>query len=432
MSGKPRVLVIAEAANPEWVSVPLVGWSLANALREVAEVHIVTQIRNREAILRKGLREGPDFTAIDSESVARPLYLLSRFLRGGSATGWTTGTAIQAFSYYSFEHKLWNQFRDRIKGGEFDLVHRVTPLSPTAQSLIAKKCYRCGVPFLLGPLNGGVAWPSQFRDARIAEREWLSYVRSAYRLLPGARAQLKYSSAVLAGSLATKSQISRENDDKVVYLPENAVDLQKFSGSGVSLSNGPLRIAFVGRLVPYKGADMLLQAAASLIRAGKIQVDILGSGPMQGPLEELVQNESLSGGVTLHGWVQHENLHEILTKSQVFGFPSIREFGGGAVLEAMALGLVPIVVDYAGPAELVTPEVGFKVPLGTRGQIIDGLRKLLEELVENPGLLPGRSAASRERVRRLFTWKAKADQIRQVYDWVLGVRATKPDFGFLE
>ncbi len=420
-----RALLIAEAANPEWSSVPLVGWSHAKAITELAHTHIVTQIRNKDAIERTGWCDGKEFTAIDSERVSRPLFLLGKIIPGN----WTTKMAVNAFSYYYFERLVWQRFAERIRSGEFDVVHRLTPLSPTVPSLLASKCKQAGTPFVLGPLNGGVPWPKHFGDTRRREREWLSYVRDAYKLMPGYHSTRRDAAAIIIASQHTWQQIPHKYHDKCVYIPENAVDTERFKFKAEGPVKLPLRIAFVGRLVPYKGVDMLVEACAPLIRDGKVVLDIIGDGPEMNRLQDLIERNELSPGVTLTGWIDHKDLQKRLPKSDVFAFPSIREFGGGVVLEAMLLGMVPVVVDYAGPAELVTERTGYKVPIDRREKLIQSFREVIARLAENPDQIREMGQHARERVMTSFTWSAKAKQTLEVYKWVTGKQSEKPDFG---
>lgn len=423
---RPRVLAIAEAANPEWVSVPLVGWSLAHALRRVADVHVVTQIRNRDAFLRAGMVEGPDFTAIDSEALARPMWKLGSLLRGGEGKGWTTLQLIQTLTYPWFEHLVWRRFGPAIRRGDYDIVHRITPLSPTTPSPLAAKCARAGVPFVLGPLNGGVPWPRGFDSERRREREWLSYVRGAYRALPGRRRTLSHSAAILAGSLHTASEVPASLRARVIHLPENGIDPARFDRRAAP-APGALRACFIGRMVPYKGPDMLVEAAAPLLAAGRMTLDLVGDGPMLPALRAQVAAAGLGPAVTFHGWLDHRQVQDVAARNAVLAFPSIREFGGGVVLEAMALGLAPLVVDYAGPGELVDAETGFKVPLSDRAGIVAAFRAALSRLAQEPALAAAAGSRARERVDAAFTWARKADQVASVYDWVLG-RGPKPRF----
>lgn len=421
-------LIIAEACNPEWVSVPLVAWSHYEAIARRTRAHLVTQIRNRDALLRAGLVEGRDFTAIDSEAIARRAYAIGTKLRGEKGKGWTVLTAINALSFPYFEKLLWEKLGSRIRTRQFDVVHQLSPLSPTVPSRIATHCRRAGVPFVWGPLNGGVPWPKEFDRARRDENEWLSYVRDAHRLMPGYLATRRDSSAILIGSRDTFAQMPRSFHGKCFYLPENAIDPARFGLARTRQASRPLRAVFLGRLVPYKGADMLLEASAPLVRDGDLIVDIIGDGPQMPLLREIVAREGIASGVRLDGWVEHQHVQSRLVESDVLTFPSIREFGGGVVLEAMAVGVVPIIADYGGPAELVTPATGFKLPMGRRDQLIKSLQSTLRALVANHGQVDAMSVSARARAHTQFTWDAKAGQTVQVYDWVTGRIPQRPVF----
>lgn len=411
----PRALLIAESANPEWFSVPLVGWSLATAIAKEMDAHIVTQIRNRDAFVRAGLREGVDFTAINSEAIVRPFWKLANWLRGGKGVGWTTETALASLAYPYFEYLVWKQFGPRIRAGEFGVVHRITPLTPTAPSSLAKRCALAGVPFVLGPLNGGVPWPAEFNRERRQEKEWLSYVRAAYRFLPGIAQTYRYSTRILAGSRFTLGDLPSKHKYKYIYMPENGIDPLRFSKTVQIRENGPLRAAFVGRLVPYKGADMLLESALELLRDGSMTLEIVGDGPMMDELRAFVHKHALESTVTFHGWVTNTKVQDILCECDIMAFPSIREFGGGVVLEAMALGVVPVVVDYAGPGELVTSEIGFKVPIGSRADVVLGFRKVLTHLAGSRSDVSERSGKARTYVQNTFVWSVKAKRLIEMY-----------------
>jgi glycosyltransferase involved in cell wall biosynthesis len=425
-----RPLLIAEAANPDWVSVPLVGWSHAAAIRKrLPGAHLVTQVRNRDAILRAGWVEGQDFTAIDSEAVARPLTKLAEKLRGGKGKGWTTKMAVNAMAMPYFWKLAWQQFGPRLRAGEFDFVHHLTPLSPTITSSLGPKVRELGLPFVWGPLNGGVPWPKEFDAERRAEKEWLSYVRDAYRLMPGYLSTRRSASAILVASRDTLAQMPRSVHGKCIYLPENAIDPARFSRRRNRTATLPLKVVFLGRLVPYKGCDMLLDAAAPLVRDGKLTIDVLGDGPELPKLKAIAAREKIEAGVTFVGWVNHAQVQDRLVDADVFAFPSIREFGGGVAVEAMAVGVPPVVVAYGGLAELVTDRTGWLIPIGPRASIVSNLRNTLARLCDHPAEIDARSTPAWRRAHEQFTWDAKAACTLQVYDWVVGRRATKPDFG---
>jgi glycosyltransferase involved in cell wall biosynthesis len=376
-----RVLLIAEACNPTWTSVPLVGYNLARALadRPDLDVTLVSHVRNRAALEADPIAGRARLAFIDNEWLAWPMYKLATLLRGGKGLAWTIDTAMAWPSYVlAFEPMLFQRFARPLHDGRYDLIHRVTPLTPTIPSPLAGWT---DVPMLIGPLNGGLPWPREYPELRRQEREWLVPLRHAYQRLPYYSTTYRHAAGVIAGSRHTATEIPRTFRGRRFYLPENGVDPVRFPlASDWPEPKGRFRFLTVGRLVPYKGADLTLEAIRDSEALRRCEFRIAGDGPQRPHLEALVKEWHLEDCVKLLGWTDQTQLAEEFRRAQAFAFPSLREFGGGVVVEAMASALPAIIVDYGGPAELVTPESGVLLPMAPRAELVPRLRQAMEAL----------------------------------------------------
>lgn len=419
-----RILALADVCNPEWPSLPIVGYKYAKALADLAEVTVVTQVRNRANIEKHGFGNAR-VVYLDTENVAAPLARIAQFIRGGQGKGWTMQMAMDYPSYLWFERTAWKRFAKNIMAGEFDLVHRVTPMSPTLPSFMARVC---PIPFVLGPLNGNLPWPPQFKAELAREREWMSYLRNAYKLMPYSRSTFSRSSGILAAFQHTIRDLDEECRDRVVNFPEVGIDPDLFSPAQRT-REGPLEILYAGRLVPYKLPEVVIRAYAGSELLQSHRLTIVGDGPERPRLESLIDELGARRSIAMLGQKPQSDVASLMKRAHIFAFPSIRELGAGVVVEAMASGMACVVVDYGGPADLVSAERGIKVPLGSLDELVVSFRRSLEELVSNPIRVEQMGRAAHTHALNTYAWNAKARKTMQIYDWIMRGRPDpRPDF----
>jgi glycosyltransferase involved in cell wall biosynthesis len=213
-------------------------------------------------------------------------------------------------------------------------------------------------------------------------------------------------------------------------MAENGVDPRRFPPAPAAARRrprtGPLRLAFAGRLVPCKGVELAIAAVAPHVRAGRAVFDVYGDGPEMARLRAQVAALDVAEGVRLHGWTAQGELLARLGAADVFLFPSIREFGGGALLEAMAAGLVPVVLAWGGPRELVTEGTGIVLPLPDRATVVAGIGAAVQRLADDADLLQRLAEGAFRRATGEFSWQVKARQTVEVYRWVTGARPDPP------
>jgi glycosyltransferase involved in cell wall biosynthesis len=168
------------------------------------------------------------------------------------------------------------------------------------------------------------------------------------------------------------------------------------------------RITCVGRLVPHKRLELLLEALPQALAATPdLRVDLVGDGPERARLEELVAELALEDVVTFHGRVDDETRDRLLGAAWLTVQPSHHEGWGLTVLEANARGVPALAFRVPGLRDAVRPDTGWLVPEG--GPLGPALVQALETLAD-----PDAAAAIARRARAWaagFSWEATAARL---------------------
>lgn len=422
---KRRVLLIVEQCNPEWTSVPLVGYEFYHGIRQLADVTLVTHQRNRAALEK--VREGEKIVYIRESNFSANFYRLISRLSNRSGVNWPLLHTLSYPLYAEFNRAVYQQFAPAVWRGDFDLVHALTPMIPRYPFKIVEACQN--TPFILGPVNGGVPFPENFQDIAWKEFAQFNFLRAFTRLIPGYARTYRLADYVFAGSSYTLDflqQLFALPAAKIELFPENGINADFFLEPKQDKTEGPFQLLFVGRLVPYKGCDILVDALKILPAEvlQQVRLTIVGDGPERPNLEKQVARLELAATVTFTGWVDQRETRKFYAGADIFCFPSIREFGGAVVLEAMAGGLPAIVADHGGIAEYVSADCGFKIPPRSRDFLIQQLAEHIGLLCRDHRLRRSMSQRARRRAQT-FAWDQKALHLRNTYEHIIARRVRR-------
>src|SRR5439155_3010710 len=168
---------------------------------------------------------------------------------------------LTAFGYpfsLAFEWHAWRQLRRRIFAGEFDVVLRIMPMTPVLPSPFAYFLRKGPIPFVLGPLNGGLRSVPGFSEPD--KRGWNFAIRKLHRFVPFARSTYRQAAAIIAATSHMRTQFAPYRD-KLFFIPENGIARSLCCADSRTPHPGAkLQLIFVGGFVPRKACYLGVRA----------------------------------------------------------------------------------------------------------------------------------------------------------------------------
>ncbi|RFA29344.1 hypothetical protein CAI21_09750 [Alkalilimnicola ehrlichii] len=398
-----RILLITWACDLEDVSEPLIS---ARWVQELSRRHEVTVFAvSRPDRFGCVAEQFPQLEVIEWRDIGVPASL-ERF------------RAIVKPGYFPYYFKARRFLKRLLRERAFDVIHHLSPFAWRYPSPAAG----LGVPLVRGPIGGGLSTPAGLEAAAKGKAAPFMALRRTdalrRRIDPLLRASYRQTDHLLlaapyVGNVVEGLEVKATSVDLELGLTDEMLDRPQATCAGKP--DGSIDLLFVGRVVRTKGVQFAIRAVAECRNRDKVRLTVVGAGDDLAACRELATELALDDRVAFKGWLPHAEVEGYFLRADAFLFPSFREPTGGALFEAMLYGLPLIACDYGGPEYLVDESCGIRVAPSSEQSYIQGLADAIDRLVEQPELRAAMGAASHQRAREHFTWRAKHQRLDSIY-----------------
>ncbi len=385
--------MVAYVANPEIsTSVCLIGYHLARAMAEQTGAHVIVHRRDADAMSR--VMPADRLSAVGPRRLGDAVRRLAERLFPGK---WGLISLMDYPDYLLFDLSAARVVRRALRRGDVPYVLRINPVSFRFPSVLPY----LDVPVLTGPHNGGMEWPVGFAHLGAIEADSTGRVRGVGDVLHRLYGDAPRYARILVATEQCASTVPESAREAIVLVSENGITALP----EVAAHRGDARrLLFVGRLNTMKVVDVALRALARMPQ--EVSLTVVGDGPQRESLERLVDELGIRSRVRFVGHVAHSEVSRYYAQAGVLLFPSVRESGGGVILEAMSFGLPCVVADWGGP-RVFTRETGVRCRVDSPQALEDDIVDALSGFLADPAAAVAIGDASRQHVADHYLWSEK-------------------------
>ena len=303
---------------------------------------------------------------------------------------------LQVLSFLFF-----NMFHSLRKFKDMDLIHAHWLIPNGLGALFAKKIYK--TPYISTIYGEEV------------------YLSKRYKLEFSLRNFVNNSSKSIAISKATlNSCIDIGLKKEELEIIPFGVDTDFYRPLKILKNENIFQILAVGYLIERKGFEYLIKATKEVLNEHhNIQLTIVGSGPLEEKLKNIIKELKLESNAKIMQNVSDDELLQLYNSSDLFVLPSIVDSQGNTeglgvvLLEAMACGLPVVGSNIGGIPDIIQDnETGLLVP----EKDITELSNTILNLIENEDLRNKLAVNGHNRVKEKFSWEKLAKDYIDVYN----------------